>query len=178
MKLMRRHLEPGAMVNYVQIGHRRTAVDYAIAGVRKIHDANLGLLGHDPTNAEMEGTMMAWVIESLLQGAYVREYHLWEKDCKAYFVLMVNRNNQPLTINPKEKPFTSFVRKALSAFEVTLPDDFLSAIEHMRKQVNVMKHDEGLELDHFISEADYADAVNALESFWDTLMTREEVTYT
>ncbi|MGX1230566.1 hypothetical protein AB7M71_003658 [Bradyrhizobium japonicum] len=79
MKLIRRHLESGAMVNYIQIGHRRTAVEYAIAGVQKIHDANLDLLGRDPLSADMEGTMMAWVIESLLQGAYVREYQSWPR---------------------------------------------------------------------------------------------------
>ncbi|ANW00102.1 hypothetical protein [Bradyrhizobium icense] len=174
MKLIRVHLEPGAMVNYIQIGHRRTAVEYAIAGIQKIHDANLDLLGRDPLSADMEGAMMAWVIESLLQGAYVREYHLWEKDCKAYFALIANRNNQLLTINQNEKPFPNFVRKVLLAFDVTLPDTILSAIDHMRKQVNVMKHEEGLELDHFVSEADYKSALDALESFWNELMSREE----
>ncbi|UUO32435.1 MULTISPECIES: hypothetical protein [Bradyrhizobium] len=88
---------------------------------------------------------------------------------------MTNRNNnQLMTINQNEKPFTNFVRKALLVFDGALPEKILSAIDHMRKQVNVMKHEEGLELDHFVSEADYKSALNALESFWNELMNREE----
>lgn len=177
MKLMRRHLEHGALVNYIQVDHRRTAIEYAIAGIQKIHDENLRMLGGDPLNEEMEGVMKAWVVETLLQGAFVREYHLWEKDCKAYFALMAQRNNQTLTIRPKGRPFTDSIREALSAFNVTLPDEIMNAIEHMRGRVNTMKHDEGLELDHFISESDYANAIGALERFWECLATCEEVIY-
>jgi hypothetical protein len=178
MKLMGRYLERGALINYTQIGHRRTAIEYAIAGIQRIHDENLELRGRDTFNEEMEGTMKTWIVESLLQGAYVRAYHLWEKDCKAYFALMAQRNNQTLTMKPKGKSFTEFISiEVLSAFDVAVPDGILSAIERMRGRVNIMKHDKGLELDHFISEADYADAVNALESFWETLMNREEVAH-
>ncbi|MGY3342032.1 MULTISPECIES: hypothetical protein [unclassified Bradyrhizobium] len=178
MKLIRRHLEPGALVNYTQIGHRRAAIEYAIAGIQRIHEENLGLPGCDSFNEEMEGMMRDWVVETLLQGAYVREYHLWEKDCKAYFFLMARRNDQVLTMKPKGKSFTEFIStEVLPAFDVAVPDGVLSAIERMRGQVNIMKHDEGLELDHFISEADYADAANALENFWGSLMNCEEVAY-
>lgn len=48
-----------------------------------------------------------------------------------------------------------------------------AAIEEMRSRVNVMKHESGLELDHFICEADYKTAVDNLELFWEFL-TRHE----
>ena len=51
-----------AAVNYIQVSHRREAVDYTIAGIRKIHDLNLELLGRDPLTSEMEGFMQAWVV--------------------------------------------------------------------------------------------------------------------
>jgi hypothetical protein len=45
----------------------------------------------------------------------------------------------------------------------------------MHDRVNVMKHEAGLELDHFISEADYIAGVEALEEFWNHLASAEEV---
>jgi hypothetical protein len=176
VQLIKRYLEPGATVNYTQVGHRHTAIEYAIAGIAKLHGANLALLGDDPFTSEMEGTMRAWVIETLLQGAYLREYHLWEKDCKAYFSAMAERNGVSMTTKPKGgQPFTEFVRDTLAAFNVDVPTLVLGAIERMRVKVNTMKHDAGLELDHFITNSDYADAVAALERFWEYLAERERV---
>jgi hypothetical protein len=176
VKLKRRYLEPGAVVNYTQVGHHQTAVEYAVAGIHSLHDANVERLGGGPFNQEMEGTMKAWVIETLLQGAYLREYHLWEKDCKAYFATMAERNGQKLTVK-KGHRFTDVIREVLSAFSVVVPNEALEAIDEMRVRVNVMKHDAGLELDHFIDEADYTRAITALETFWETLANCEEVSY-
>jgi hypothetical protein len=171
-------MDPGAAVNYIQVSHHRTAIEYAVAGIHRLHDANVELLGGGSFNEAMEGTMRAWVIETLLQGAYLREYHLWEKDCKAYFADMAKRNGQSLTMKPKPgQPFTGLIREVLSVFAVAVSNETLGAIERMRERVNVMKHDSGLELDHFIDEADYAQAMAALESFWETLANCEEVLY-
>lgn len=100
MQLRKKFLETGAnaATNYVQVGHRRTAIEYALAGIKRHHDAVLEAFGHDPFSLEMEGTMRAWVAETLLQGAYLREYHLWEKDCKAYFPEMAQRNGDTLVM--------------------------------------------------------------------------------
>lgn len=166
MQLTKRYLESGATVNYIQVGHRRTAIEYTIAGIAKLHEANLDLLGHDPLTLEMEGTMRAWVVETLLQGAYLREYHLWEKDCKAYFAVMAERNGATLTMKTKHgQSFAQLVKDTLLVFGVAVPADILSAIDCMRDRVNIMKHDTGLELDHFIGEKDYADAVTPWKGF-------------
>lgn len=167
MRLIKRYPEPGATGNYIQVGHHQTAVEYAIAGIEKLHDANLDQLGRDPFNSEMEGSMRAWVIESLLQGAYLREYHLWEKDCKAYFIAMAERNGMTTTMKTKgAQSFPDLVKETLVFYEVAVPVDILDAIDRMRVKINNMKHAAGLELDHFISANDYAKAVAALEGFW------------
>lgn len=177
MRLIKRHLESGATVNYMQVSHRHTAIEYTIAGVGKLHDANLAVLGNDPFTSEMEGTMRAWVIETILQGAYLREYHLWEKDCKAYFAAVAERNGASVTMKAKAgQSFPQFTEETLVIFGVTVPADILDAIERMRQKVNIMKHDAGLELDHFISESDYTDAVAALEGFWEYLAGCERIT--
>jgi hypothetical protein len=101
MELRRKFSESSvAAVNYIQASHRRDAVEYTIAGIKKIHELNLELFGRDPLTLEMEGTMQAWVAETLFQGAYMREYHLWEKDCKAYFPAMALRNGGTANWNP------------------------------------------------------------------------------
>jgi hypothetical protein len=123
----------------------------------------------------MEGTMRAWVAETLLQGAYLREYHLWEKDCKAYFSAMAHRNDNHLVMETKGPPFTTLVRDTLARFSVAISPNVASAIETMRSRVNIMKHEAGLELDHFISEADYIAGVKALEEFWNQLASAEEI---
>jgi hypothetical protein len=176
MQLKRKFLEPGAAVNFIQASHRHTAVEYAIAGIKKVHDSNLDLLGHDPFSFEMEGSMQAWVAETLFQGAYMREYHLWEKDCKAYFSAMAKRNGNVLAMKTKGgQSFTDRVREVFGLFAVAVPADILGATERMRDRVNVMKHDAGLELEHFITEADYVEAIEAVEGFWNHLATVETV---
>ncbi|MGX1348788.1 hypothetical protein AB7M49_002364 [Bradyrhizobium elkanii] len=178
MKLTRRHLEPGAAVNYIQVSHRRTAIEYALAGIQRLRDANVELLGGDNLSREMEATMQSWVTETLLQGAYLREYHLWEKDCKSYFTNMAKRNNEFLSMKPKRgQRFPELVRDVLAAFAATIPDKLLEEIERMRDRVNIMKHETGLTIDHFIDEGDYTLALAALEEFWATLANFEEVNY-
>ena len=174
MQLIKRYPNPGAVVPYIQVGHRHTAFEYIIAGIGKVHEANLDLLGRDPLTSEMEGSMRDWAIETLAQQAYLREYHLWEKDCKAYFAEMAERNGVELNLKPRGgQPFTGVVRDAFAAFDVDVPSTIFDAIEAMRQRVNTMKHEAGLELDHFVTVADYEGAVAALESFWEYL-TRHE----
>lgn len=176
MKLKKNLLETEthAASNWGQLGHRRIAIDYAVAGIKRLHDANLEKFYNDPFSSEMEGMMRSWVIETLLQGAYLREYHLWEKDCKAYFVAMALRNSRMLTMKTKGgQSFTDLVRDVLGLFAVAMPSNVLDAVERMRDRVNHMKHSAGLELDHFITENDYMEAVEALECFWITLSDAE-----
>ena len=174
VRLIKRFHDSGAANNYIQVSHRQTAVEFTIAGIAKVHDANLDLLGRDPFTKEMEGTMQAWVIETLLQGAYVREYHLWEKDCKAYFPAMAERNGVSMVMKMKGgQSFTDLVKETLVAFDVAIPDDIFGAIAHMRQRVNTMKHEAGLETEHFITESDYKAAISAIEGFWEHLASRE-----
>jgi hypothetical protein len=45
----------------------------------------------------------------------------------------------------------------------------------MRARVNKMKHDPGLELEHFITEANYTKAVEAIIEFWNHLAAAEKI---
>jgi hypothetical protein len=168
MPLVRKHLQSGAHVNYIQLGHQHTAIDGVIAAIEKTYAA-------DSPDADplMGDSIKDWLIETVLQGAYPREYHLWEKDCKVYFSEMARRNGAEMKLESGN--FTDTVKKALAAFGVAMPEGILDAIERMRKQVNKMKHAEGLELDHFVSKSDYEEAMQALEGFWHHLASCERV---
>jgi hypothetical protein len=177
VRLIRKYLEPGAAVNWIQVSHRSDAVQYAVAGASKIYAANVDQLGRDPLTAEMEATLRDWVVETILQGAYLREYHLWEKDCKAYFSTMAERNGTKLNMKPRSgQSFLDRVIEILALFNVAEPAG-MSGIEDMRMKVNVMKHEDGLELDHFITSSDYDDAIATLEGFWRHIESSEEVQY-
>lgn len=167
--------EASAAANFLQVSHRRDAIAYAFAGIARQQEAVIEAFERDAFMTEMESTMRAWVAETLIQGAFLREYHLWEKDCKAYFPVMAQRNGQQLNMKTEGQPFTKLVWQTLSLFSVAMPSDIVAAIETMRTRANVMKHDAGLELDHFVSEADYTAAVTALEGFWSYLAEAEEV---
>jgi hypothetical protein len=76
----------------------------------------------------LEGSTRDWVIETLVQGAYLREYHLWEKDCKAYFQAMAKRNGVETSMKTKSgQPFTNLVRETLVAFGVAISDEIFDA---------------------------------------------------
>jgi hypothetical protein len=177
MQLRRKFLETevSAATNYLQVGHRRTAVEYGVAGINKIHDLNLECLAVTRSLWKWKGLTRDLVTETLFQGAYMREYHLWEKDCKAYFPARVLRNGGALIMKTRGQSVTGLVCEALGLFNVDMPSEILDTIERVRTRVNVMKHDAGLELEHFVTEADYVGALGALEGFWNVLASAEVV---
>lgn len=173
MQLIKKHLEPGAIGNFTQLGHRRGAIDGLIAVITQMYKDNPHAGNPDPLTWDAD-VMKNWLIETLLQGAYLREYHLWEKDCKAYFAAAAERNGEQMIL--ASHGFIRQIKHALLAFSIAMPDATLNAIDGMRERVNVMKHEPGLEEDHFISEGDYAGAIDALEGFWNHLASCERVT--
>jgi hypothetical protein len=132
-----------------------------------LHDHNLSELGQDVLTVELEGSMRNRVVESLLQGAYIREYHLWEKECRSYFAAAAQRNGDNDSVKLIDRrPFPEAIKDFLDIFDVTMPPHILAAIDAMRKQVNTMKHAAGVNDDDFITEGAYTEAINAIEGFW------------
>ena len=174
MKLLVGFLGQKASTNWVQLGHRKTAIEYALAGIRQVGRANKRLFRRDKLFSDLEGVMQDWVAETLYQGAYLREYHLWEKDCKAYFAAMAVRNKDSWSAKVKgDTAFPGHIAATLLTYGVRLPEGVFAEIDTMRKRVNVMKHDSGLELEHFITKGDYQQAIGALKQFWELLAAEE-----
>jgi hypothetical protein len=121
----------------------------------------------DDTSSFFASVEHQWVIETIYQGAYMREYHLWEKSCKEYFSPMGP---------PSGVAFTNHVQQVLSSqFDLLMPEDVMAALSRMRCKVNRMKHEDGVQEDEFVSAADYAAAVAAIERFWEFLEANEQL---
>lgn len=169
MRLCKRYLETHGTAGYfsVQAGHRGTAISLAIGAVSDLpndpHDVFLG-------TAE---ALRQWTIEAVFQGAWMREYHHWETDTKAYFEAMHVRNS---SVAPKWRTLSGShvqkVRSQLAAFSVPEPTS-LSVIDQMRGLLNDTKHDGG----YLANAQDYNDLTNAVTKFWDDLNEQEEVDY-
>ena len=161
---------------YVQAGHRQTAIETAMGVIREADQRQHEALSDDPGWQAFTSHMGAWVIESLLQGAWMREYHEWEKATKAYFGGNHARNGGS-EVDWKGKlagvpgpSHVNRVRAQLTLFNASVPADVLAAIDHTREQVNLAKH----EAEHFIREADYQALMQAVQAFWEPLTRQEE----
>ena len=167
-----------AVYFYTHAGHRQTAIETAVSVIRKAGKREHDALADDPVWQALTGHMGDWVIESLLQGAWMREYHQWEKATKDYLDGNHARNGSskvkwkgklPGISNPSHM---HRVRAQLVLFEASVPADVLAAIDSTRDLVNLDKH----ETDHFIGQADYRALMQAVLAFWEALAEQEEFT--
>ena len=135
-------------------------------------------MGWGTSTGEMWGWAGDWVIESLLQGAWMREYHEWEKATKTYFDGNHARNGNTKAdwrgklSGVAGASHVDRVRAQLALFGATVPVGALDVIDHTREGVNLAKH----EADHFIDEAEYKQLVQAVVAFWEALAEQEEFT--
>lgn len=163
---------------WTHAGHRETAIETAMEVIRDVDRREHAALAGDPTWQAFTKHMGDWVIESLLQGAWMREYHEWEKATKAYFDGNHARNGGAKVDWRGKLPgvagasHVDRVRAQLAMFGSIVPADALDAIDRTREGVNLAKH----EAEHFISEAEYKQLVQAVMAFWEALAEQEEFT--
>jgi len=174
LPLQKGKLEPGASGNLLQVSHRKEAIRYALVGARMVRCLAHRKIKGDPVGSEMESIMGKWVAETIYQAAYLREYHLWEKDCRAYFRARFRRLGREM---PKHGsgPFTHFIGRVVDLFEVTLDPSIIAELGEMRAKAVQMKHADGLTLADFITAADYRRAIEAIDHFWLVLSKAERV---
>ena len=88
MPLIRMHPELGATKFLVQASHYRTAIEAAVEYVNAGFPRSPPEHTSDSLASEWLSIEHRWVIETIYQGAYLRQYHLWEKSCTEYFSAM------------------------------------------------------------------------------------------
>jgi hypothetical protein len=129
--------------------------------------------------SELEAPVEAWVIESLMQGAWLREYHEWEKATKSYFDGQHERNVSPKPNWQARLPGRSGgashverVSTQLTIFGAHIADDILDAIDGQRRLINALKHED----EYFATERDYRFLVDAIAALWNELAQQEQFT--
>jgi hypothetical protein len=176
MKLFHSITKLGASLYWVQLGHRKTAIEYAIRAIGEAHTKDKAASHDDPLLDELTDVMRDWVIETLIQGAYPREYHIWEKDTNEYFANQLTRNNDArrFPLSGGSSSYVEKVKEATDLFTVEIPDEIFDEIDSMRKKANMAKHEPGLHVEHFVTKPEYHSAVAAVEAFWETLCRHEQ----
>lgn len=164
---------------FTHAGHRETAIDHAIEVIREDAARTMTSTDDDPLMAALEAPIGPWVIESLIQGAWMREYHEWEKATKGYFEGQHQRNGAS---KPDWKgkvagvagtaSHVDRVRAQLVQFGASAPTAALDAIDAQRRLINAAKHED----EYFATEGDYRTLVKAVADFWNALASQEEFT--
>jgi phosphopantetheine adenylyltransferase len=173
MKLLNPYLKHTSMHYFIQLKHRKDAIETAIA---IIADANKKERETDPSDvfmSEISDMAKQWIIETLIQGAYIREYHIWEKDTKEYVLNQKSWNGCETAFLWRGNHVQN-VKSALTRFSAEASTEIMDRIDAMRNKVNAAKHEPGVLVEHFVSNGDYCNALQAIESFWDQLHRMEE----
>lgn len=163
---------------YIHACHRETAIDAAISVIRKTAEEENAEFADDPVSLGLSGHMGEWVVESLLQGAWMREYHEWEKATKAYFDGHHARNGgsavdwRSKVAGVQNPSHMQRVVAQLAFFSAMVPPDILAAIDETRSKVNAAKHADEL----FVTESEYKLLVKSVLTFWERLDEQEEFT--
>lgn len=177
LKLINKFTDLGAMIYATQSEHRKTALQYLICGTDLMHEKNQKMFPDDPLWEELEGVMPVWAVETLAQGAYIREYHIWEKETKEYFVEQLVRNElsgeEARVCRRNGESHVSTIQRMLSNFSIFNLEDEINQIESMRLKVNEAKHDPGVLIEHFVSIDNFWEKHTAINAFWSKLAKSE-----
>jgi hypothetical protein len=164
---------------FIQAGHRETAIEHAIQVIGEHAARARESFAGDPVMAALEAPMESWVIESLIQGAWPREYHEWEKATKGYFEGQHQRNgsSKPDWKARIQSPggavsHVDRVRAQLMLFGASVSEAVFGKIDSQRLLINAAKHED----EYFATEQDYRTLVEGIAEFWNELARQEEFT--
>lgn len=152
---------------FVHVGHRESAIDHAINVIRDNSDKELAACD-DPITRDLMTPVGDWVVESLIQGAWIREYHQWEKATRRYFEVQHQRNGNT-SCNLKGSHVKK-VRLCLTIFGCVISDAVLDTLDAQRKLINSAKHGG----EYLTTEREYRTLVKAIADFWSQLAEQEQ----
>jgi len=158
----------------IQSSHRET-VFLLQAGI--IRDAYNQPSDNDGDCLLTPALVRDWAVESIIQGAWMREYHQWEVATKTYFDghHVRNGNSSVNWRKPAQGSPSTHVAKVieqLATFSATVPAEILDALDHHRLRVNEAKH----RTDYYATEDELRELFSAVAAFWDALDPQEEFT--
>jgi len=177
MKLLGNMFQQTATYYLVHLHHRKHAIELATGALSRVMDEDRRAAPDEPLVQELTGPIEQWVIETLIQGAFIREYHMWERDTKNYFADQGELNGRADAIVWKS-PGTHIekVKGALQLFSARVSTEIFDLLDGVRKRVNSAKHEANLADEDYFTLADYNAAVEAIGGFWEELAGQERYT--
>ncbi len=144
---------------WFQAQHRKDAIDGVIQMIRNSQRPPAEFMG---VLSEVDDVVVEWTIETVIQGAVLREYHHWETDTKDYFKAMHDRKGVAAPKN-RRLPHASWVQGQLVLFRLDFPE--FKNFDDARILVKNMKH-EGVK---WATVADFERLRGAVSDFWSRL---------
>ncbi len=170
---MGRDVAVSAQGYLMQACHRMTAVE----GALKLFEQEAALADtrtSDPVLLVASKEACSWLGETLLQGAYLREYHAWEKDTKQYLDVRLAKNGEPAVRWQKGSgSHVDKVKVALALLGSPVPDGVIRRIDAHRDRINKMKHASGWSDEDVATGEDFDAAASPIVAFWQFLLNSE-----
>ena len=162
----------GARHHVLQAGQRKDAVEGAIEILSRDATRWIETLSVGSPGVELTRTTDAWLVETLIHGAWIREYQEWERAAKEYFNEQHRLNGAP---DPKWKnrqgwSRVDFVREELAAFSINLSPHILFIVERNRDYFNLATRNG----EYFADEKQFRELHGAIADFWTELVGVEE----
>ncbi len=160
-----------AYVNYFQSQHRRNAIKYGLHAVMQQGFQSAGKLDDGMFGAFQTNLMAPWVCETICQGAFLREYHVWEKEIREF--ISTKKREQDKSELGFDGDFLNSVKKNLSKTGLAFPQELYGKFHKFRNKVNTAKHSPGLLTEHFVSEGEVWEVNDMVRDFWANICQQE-----
>jgi hypothetical protein len=173
MKLKRQGLiSKGANYHFIQASHREGAIHGAIEIISRDATRWIETLSVGSPDTEITRTTDAWLVETLIHGAWIREYHEWEKATKDYFNEQQRLNGSPAPKwkNSKGWSHVDFVREQLTTYSINLSPHILFIVDRNRGYIDTAKHYG----EYLADEKQFREFHDAIADFWNELASAEE----
>jgi hypothetical protein len=120
----------------------------------------------------LDTTISDWVVETLIQGAWLREYHEWKRLQKRFDVQHERSGSKKPDWKSRERAsHVDRVCAQLELFDARIPDAVLDTISN-RRAINKAKHRD----EYFVAEEDFPVLLEAIADFCNGLAAQEEFT--
>ncbi len=185
MKLVSPYLKNAAQYQELQARSQSRATEVAIACIKKARKEELDGLGEKAARDGFEHEWAVqsvtqaseWVVQTLINGAYTRQFHEWEKATKGYFRNQWewNGNQQVFALASHKKKqnetYVHTVRNVLLVFGYSMSGrPTFQSLCQIQANTNRAKHRCG---GYSATLKQYNDAVEVIIDFWKDLKSHE-----
>lgn len=172
MPLYREQLRSLAHIANIQLDYRKHALEIIKTITHELMLENQRILNDEFFN-ELEKYHRDWIVETVIQGMFLREYHLWENDTKEYISTQLKVNTRKNNPAKSSESHVEYVKSGLTILQVIVPTKTLEQIDEIRIRCNKIKHSFGVRNENFINLDEIEHTFLVFQTFWKALEDQE-----